>query len=220
MPGEDLTRLERAAFEFARRASRHGRVKCVFLFGSVAKGDVDRRSDIDVFVVLDTREKPESLEEFEAISNAALEVGREFDKGIQLVVTNAAFSGLDDYFVERVLTEGEVIYARDMPIKVEALELEPHHIVTYSMKDLSQSDKMRVKRRLHGRVSRRKYKDREYVSEYRGLVRELGGVSLGRGCVLVPAKALEKLEGVLKELKVKYRATPTWLSSYNIPKEV
>jgi predicted nucleotidyltransferase len=219
MSGEDLARLERAAFEFARRVSRHGRVKCVFLFGSVAKGDVDRRSDIDVLVVLDTKDKPELLEEFEAISSAALDVGREFDRSIQLVVTNAAFSGLDDYFVETVLAEGKVLYARDMPIKVEAMELEPYSIVTYSLENLSQSDKMRVKRRLHGRVSRRTYKDKEYVSKYEGLVRELGGISLGRGSVLVPAKALQKLEDVLKEFKVRYRATPAWLSSYNIPKE-
>jgi predicted nucleotidyltransferase len=219
MPGKDvMEEFERAAFEFARRISRYEGVGHVIVFGSVAKGDVDRRSDLDVLVVLDTEREPESLEEYERVSDAALDVGRDFDKRVQLVVTNRVFSGLDEFFVETALTEGKVLYGKAVTLETQKLRLEPHYIIMFSLEDLEQSDKMRVKRRLYGRVSRRVYKGKEYVSKYEGLVREEGGVALGRGCILVPAKSLGNFEQVFKELGVRYKKTTTWISSYNIPK--
>ena len=41
-----------AAFEFARRASRY-RPLMILLFGSVARGEADARSDVDLLVILD-----------------------------------------------------------------------------------------------------------------------------------------------------------------------
>jgi len=220
MSGEDLIEeFERAAFEFARRVSRYERVGHVIVFGSAARGDVDRRSDLDILVVLETDDEPESLDVYEVVSDAALDVGRDYDKRIQLVVTNRRFSGLDEYFVETALVEGKVVYGKTTCLEAGKLKLEPYYILMFTLENLEQKDKMRVKRRLYGRVSRRMYKGKEYVSEYEGLVTEEGGVALGRGCALAPAKSLGKFRQVFKELGVKYRQTMAWISEYNIPKE-
>ncbi len=64
-------------------------VAYIFLFGSVAKSDADRRSDVDILVVLDTYGHDfDSMEGKTRISELALTLEKEFDRNIQVVFTN------------------------------------------------------------------------------------------------------------------------------------
>ena len=75
-------------FKFARLASVDD-VAYIFLFGSVAKGDADRRSDIDIFIVFDTYDKDfEDMEAKVKISEIAFTLEKEYDRRIQLISTN------------------------------------------------------------------------------------------------------------------------------------
>ena len=216
MPKE-AERLEKIAFEFARRVSKIEKVVEVILFGSVARGEADRRSDIDILVVLDQKGKPK-LEEHEEISEIALEVGREFDANISLILSDREFSSMDEYFVESVLSEGKVIYAREARI-AEKEWLRPWYILSYSLKELPHSDKMRIKKIFYGKEVKSKHGNRVYIHRYKGLLEEVGGASLGRGCIIFPAKFVEEFEEVLKKYKVKYRKMLVWISEYNVPAE-
>jgi predicted nucleotidyltransferase len=219
MSDEDIVILEKVAFEFARRISGLDTVNYVFLFGSVVKRDVDRRSDADIFVVLDTDKKPETAKEYFIVSDCAIDVGKEYNKSIQLIITNKNFEGLDDFFVERVFVEGKILYAKNIQLVVEKNRFEPYHIVTYSLEKLSQGAKMKFKRGIFGRVSKRIYKGKEYVSKAQGFIYYVGGRALGKGCVLIPAKAMPALEKLFAKFDVeKYNTIPLWISSYNIPK--
>jgi predicted nucleotidyltransferase len=66
-----------------------GGVAYIFLFGSVAKGDADLRSDVDILVVIDTfSQEFDSTEAKTRISELALTLEKEFDRNIQVVFTN------------------------------------------------------------------------------------------------------------------------------------
>ena len=53
MPDQLQEEFRDLVFKFAREPSKK-EVSYIFLFGSVAKGDADRRSDVDLLVVFDT----------------------------------------------------------------------------------------------------------------------------------------------------------------------
>lgn len=214
MPKE-VERLEKIAFEFARRVSKIEKVVEVILFGSVAKGEADRRSDIDILVVLDQKGKPK-LEEHEEISKISLEVGEEFDTNISLILSDREFSSMDEYFVESVLSEGKIIYAREARIAKKEW-LKPWYILSYSLKELPHSDKMRIKKIFYGKEIKSRHGDKVYIHKYKGLLKEIGGASLGRGCIIIPAKFIGEFEDILKKYKAKYKKMLVWISDYNTP---
>ncbi|MHA1431505.1 MAG: nucleotidyltransferase domain-containing protein [Candidatus Freyarchaeota archaeon] len=64
---ETSERLMTAAFDLARRLSDVEGVELVVLFGSVARGEADRRSDVDIAIILDTHAGDEAKESGERV---------------------------------------------------------------------------------------------------------------------------------------------------------
>ena len=82
--------FEDIVFEFAKKASRYEDVACIFLFGSVAKGDTDRRSDIDILVVFDADK--EDIDAKNEVSDLALSLEKKYDRNVQVIFTNKDWS--------------------------------------------------------------------------------------------------------------------------------
>lgn len=136
------------AYRFAAEASRLP-VQYVILFGSVAKGTHKKSSDIDVMVVLDrARSIPKRMQdELSAIARAA-----EGDSGISivLVVANKKFTGMDSYFVQKVFSEGIVLYASIPSVVLNDVPVRPMTFIHFNLERLDQADKMRFKNALYG----------------------------------------------------------------------
>jgi predicted nucleotidyltransferase len=189
-------------FKFARHASVN-EVAYIFLFGSVAKGDTDRRSDIDILVILDTYDKDfEDMEAKTRISELALTLEKEYDRGIQVVFTNKKYEGLDEHFIEEVLKEGIILYAKSPSIEIRGLTLEPYAMIMFSLENLNSRDKMKIKRILYGQKTRKVIKDKTYESIKIGIVQSLKGMRIGPGAVLLPQKKASILENEMKKLKL------------------
>jgi predicted nucleotidyltransferase len=207
---EILEGLRNAAFEFALRVSKIPLVEQVILFGSVARAEADRRSDVDIVVILDTLEPISELEEARKVSETALDVERDLSKPIQLIVTNKNFEKLDEYFVKQILSEGIVLYSKSICIVHNNLKLAPFVVVSYTLEGLSQTEKMRVKRAIYGQTTRKITKNKIYTSTHVGMLKKAQGEKLGLGSIIVPKNKLHDIEETLKLLGVKYRVIDVW----------
>lgn len=192
-------------FKFARHASVKG-VACIFLFGSVAKGDADRRSDVDLLIVLDTYSSNyEEMDVKAKISQLALTLEKEYDRRIQVIFTNKNYDGLDGYFIENVLKEGTLLYSNSPYVRIKGLDAEPYSMILYSLGNLNPREKMKVKRLIHGNRTRKTLKGKVYENEKIGLVQQLQGIRIGAGAIGIPQKSVKIVEDELTKLSVTYK---------------
>jgi len=206
-----LKEFEEPVFEFAKRISRLSHIYSVLLFGSVASGEADKRSDIDFLVVFDTRGNVSKVKERSQVSEIALNIEQKYDKGIQLVFSNRDFKGLDRQFVEEVLRGGITLFGRTPIVQAASLRLQPYNLVHYSLSNLNRSDKMKVKRSLYGHKTKKSYKDKVYESRSRGLLDKLEGRRTGIASVLVPIRYAKVLADTLESFGVNYEVIDVWL---------
>ena len=198
-------------FEFVKQVSNISKIYAIFLFGSVAKGEADGRSDVDFLIVLDTKQDPNRLNERNEVSKIALDLEKKFNKNIQLVFSNIKFEGLDGHFVEETLREGIILYGRAPIITEEKLGFLPYIIIYYRLTNLNKSDKMKVKRALYGYKTKRRYKGKLYTSEMNGLVRKLDGKRTGIASILLPYRNSKTVLDTLENFGVKINKTIVWL---------
>ena len=75
-------------------------------------------------------------------------------------------------------------------------------IVSYSMKDLPQTEKMKVVYRLFGK----KVKGQSVC----GVVEENSGIRLGDGCFMIPLESLEKIAQIMNEFSIQFKVLKTY----------
>jgi predicted nucleotidyltransferase len=198
-------------FEFTKRVSDIPEVHSLILFGSVAKGEADVRSDVDFLVISEACE-PASKELRRRVGEIALDLEREFGRGVSLVFANKNFDGLDRQFIEEVFREGLILYGRAPQVDAERLKLEPYSLVYFSLRKIGKQDKMRLKRALYGHRTVKLYEGKIYRSEVSGLIEKLGGRRTGIASVLVPARSLKELTEVLERFGAEYEKLDVWVS--------
>lgn len=184
-------------FEFAKRVSDLDNVLYVFLFGSVAKEEADRRSDIDLCVIINNTDRKK-------ISSIALDLEKKYDKNIQLVISRN-FTKLDNYFITQLFKEGILFYGKKPIIKLKDILVEEATLFSFSLENLDQSEKMKVKRILYGYSTSKKKGKKIYKSSSKGLIKELNGSVIGRGAILVPIKNAKHIEKVFNEKRIKFK---------------
>lgn len=198
-------------FDFVKQVSSVPKIYSIFLFGSIARGEADSRSDIDFLVVLDTQQDPNLLSERSKVSKIALDLEKKFDKNIQLVFSNINFDKLDGQFIEDVLREGIILFGRAPIIIDKKLGFSSYVLIHYGLTDLSRSDKMKVKRALYGYKTKRRYKGKVYTSQMEGLVKELNGKRTGIASILIPYRKSQPVLETLEKFGAKINKEMVWL---------
>ncbi len=193
--------------EIKKISKNYSEIETVIVFGSVARDQAGKESDLDICLILKDENKKNS------ISNKILDLEKKFDKNINLVYTDTSFKDLDRQFIETILREGITIYGKIPDASIQQLELEPYEIIKFDLSNLDQSKKMKIKRLLYGTKTKKKYKGKIYTSEQKGLVEELGGLRIGIASILVPEKMSWELENILRENGVSLRKITIWLSN-------
>ena len=183
-------------FKFAEETSDFSNVKHIILFGSTARGEATSRSDVDICVITSDNKTKQ-------ISEKTLDLEKKYNKNIQLVISKN-FEKLDSYFIKQLLTEGILIYSKTPLIKIKNLKYEAYNIIAYSLKNLNQSKKMKIKRLFYGYKTKKKSNNKIYESSSKGLIKELNGTILGKGCFLISVKSLKQIEKFLKKYKINY----------------
>ena len=205
-------------FKFVREACVED-VANIFVFGSVAKGTADNRSDIDLLVIFDTEsEDIDRLEAKNRISELALSLEREYETALQIIFSNKRLSGLERYFIEKVFNEGILLYSKSPRILIQGLEMESYSLFLYQVNNLDIKERLKVKRVLFGYKTSKKVKGRVYRTEKEGLVAEVGGCRLNSGTIVIPKKNTKRIEEAFKEFKVKYKIVDIWLPDDSVIK--
>lgn len=205
---KELTR--KVVFEFVENVAQFD-IFYVVLFGSVAKEKEKKDSDIDLFVVMNTKGDVDDLEDTEKIKKAAFQLERKYDRDIQLLITNRNYDRVEDYTVQKIFGEGIILYARSAEITMNGIRVEPFSFVSYDLSGLTHSKKMRFRNELYGYSTTRKYKKKTYKNIKQGLLEKLSGIKIGLGTVMVPKHALAALEKMLEAYKVAYKEREAWV---------
>ena len=172
-------------------------VKSVILYGSFARGDFGPKSDLDLLIITDKA----------GARNAVLRVlaGLDLERQVQPTVrTESELRKTDSGLLKNVLEEGKVVFLRepmDIPVKA-LLGLKPFLILVFELTRLDQKTKARFNREMYER-SRGRYK-------YGGLLGEIGGRKLSRGCVLIPLSARTRLLRFFKKYSVGSEEIEVW----------
>lgn len=150
----------------------------IMLFGSSVKGKLSY-GDYDACIVFRRHE----------IRNLETTLSKFRAEGVHL-----AYTSLDNLLSEplwlTLIAEG-VSVLKDKPI-AEILGLSGAMVFTYSLRSLATpSEKMKFCNAVRGRG---------------GLLKKMGAVALGRGCVMVPMERSEEFRSVLEQWKLDYSA--------------
>jgi predicted nucleotidyltransferase len=197
------------AYRLAAEASRLP-VLYVILFGSVAKGTHKRSSDVDILVVFDReRSVPKRLQK--ELSDMARKAEGDTGISIGMVLANRKFTGLDPYFVQKVFSEGIVLYASSPSVVLNDVPVRPMTFIHFNLERLDQADKMRFRNALYGYETSKRVGRKRYVSKHTGVLEECGGRRIGRGVVMAPTGSVGPIEKTLDEFKATYSRIDSWL---------
>ena len=178
-------------------------VVAVILFGSRARGDYDEYSDYDLLVIFEEEEVMwrNRRKLFENVGRLRL-FTQVLTRSIEEFTEKT-----EPTFRQNVLEHGILLYLR-YPFQAPAYceNLKPMAIVSYSMKGLPQTEKMKVVYRLFGK----KVKGQSVC----GVVEEKGGVRLGDGCFMIPTEGLEAITQMMSECGVQFKVLRIY-SSYS-----
>ncbi len=194
--------------EFAEEARAIEGLEALILYGSVARGEATRESDIDLLAIVRGGE-------FSAAGERLRELEQRLEEkhgvSIELVVMSEDdFRRAEKNFVENILREGVLLFGKPVVLRSEELELQPYVIFVYYLKHLDSRAKQRLYIALYGHRTRKRVGEKEYVSEVSGWIES--GAKLERKVVMFPEDVAARVRKVLKAhgarfLEIKVYAT-------------
>lgn len=184
-------------------------IKRIILFGSVARGTFDKKSDVDLFIELLNPAKKDMF------NNTLKSVLRSFEekaehtwqlKGVKLPIT-CVIGSLDEprwkELKEELISTGLCIYDK---FEMLPKKLKHYFMISYSLKKLLKKDQMKLIRRLFGYNT---FKKKEY--KHAGLLKETGGMKLGTNTILVRSDIIKDFRKLFAKFKVKINIREAWL---------
>ncbi len=188
------------AVKFTQRIQQHKDILQVILFGSVARGEDKASSDIDLAVVHNSKDKFSLMREINQSKIEKIQVTfihiKELPREAELV---GALSG-----------DGILLYGKPVILTEKSLDLNAKILVAYSLAALPQTEKVKVNRALYGSISKSTHNNKEYISEVKGLTKELGIEKISNGVLLVDRRKAPKVINMLKRFGAKVREIPLW----------
>lgn len=168
------------------------------LFGSYARGDYGRKSDVDLLLLLTD---PEARRRFVQLAGE-LESTYRLPMHLALLIADpAAPEELGNDLLHAIWTDGVVLYGDAATLaNLQPEGLAPWKIIHFTGKRLTAAERVELSRRLHGRGDRA------------GLVTRPGLV-LGPGVLLLSPKQAQPVREALDELGASYDVVQVWRAS-------
>lgn len=169
-------------------------VRLIVLYGSWAKGEASRKSDIDLFILAGRKDRGR----IEGIISKG-------DFRVQPVIRSLSeLRTMDSGLLSNILRDGKILYVKNFELDVsKILSQKPEVIYNFKLRNLSQQMKRRFNSALYGT------KIRNYT--YTGLLGKAEGIQLGRGCILVPEKGRREVESLFDSFKISYEKISAWV---------
>lgn len=178
----------------------------IILFGSVARGDFDTESDIDIFI--DTDKKIEGnakkiLKTFEiSQTNEKWRL-----KGLKNPLSLQVGKIEEWKLYRNVISSGIILYGK--------FEERPKGTKYYSMlaldfRKMDRNKKIKIWRKLYG--YKQKIGENFFVSK--GLLEELSGKKIKRSVIAIPTENKDKILDFIKRNEIKYKIFEIWTDSF------
>ena len=180
-------------------------IKNIILFGSVARGDFDSESDIDIFV--DT-EKGKAIGKEVAKLLSAFEKSETYEKwklrGLKKTLS-VKTGQLDRWELYRsIISSGILLFGKYERMAKDAKD---HFLFVLDFSKMERSRKIKLWRELYG--YRQKAGEKVFVSK--GILEEISGKKIERGVIAVPAEQKEKMLEFIKKNGIKHKIIEIWV---------
>ncbi|MEW6328772.1 MAG: nucleotidyltransferase domain-containing protein [Candidatus Micrarchaeota archaeon] len=199
MKPEDKKLIEK----FVEKAKELPELRAIILFGSLARGEEDPRSDIDLLMLFEC-ERPDIKysEKVNAIVSS-LKPHREI---------SATLVNIDQYdkgFIQNVLREGKPLFG-SIVVSVDNLALAPLSIISYDLSRSEPSVKQKIVRAVHGYVSKKKVNEKEIEYKYAGFKDQEGVRLISSGALILPEEKADGFVDLLSRLGVSFKLWRVW----------
>ena len=177
------------------------KINQIILFGSIARGDYDEESDIDIF--LDTKHniKNESEKLLSLFQNSETQKKWEL-KGIKNEIS-LKVGNLKKWDLNRdIISDGIILYGK---LKQTPERIEYYLLISPSFRKFNKSKKVKIWRKLYG--YKQKVGNKSYKSE--GIVEKLNGKRIENGIVIKMKDKKEIIDFLNKE-KINYTLSEIW----------
>ncbi len=191
---------------FALPELKNVSIKDIILFGSVARGDFDEKSDIDLFFDLEREEDGKKAERIVATTLKRFYKSRIFEtwglKGIKNEIS-AKFGVLEKWKLKRsILSDGILLYG-----KYRQLPKGARHYTLFVFEPIKNvTVRNRIIRKVIGR------KEKSYSKE--GMLKEMHAVPLSQRVIVVPSEHSNKLLAIFSKEKVDYKMFELWSDQF------
>ncbi len=198
-------------YDFTRflTANLKGELPEIILFGSIARGDFHKDSDIDLFI--NVKNKPKQREIEQTIKKARMEFEtaasntwhlKEVDFPIKVIVGNLnseQWSALK----REIISTGQVIYGKykELPGK-----LNQYYLLSFDLKNLLPRNKVKFIRKLYGYESKKEHK----VYYHTGILPE-NGVRINQNTLLISKDQHNLFLNLFKQFKIKHQIREVWM---------
>ncbi|MBS3123719.1 nucleotidyltransferase domain-containing protein [Candidatus Woesearchaeota archaeon] len=188
------------------------KVKQIILFGSVARGEAGKKSDIDIFIEVNDEIDEEKLEPKIKIIKDEYYESVKVKKywtllGIEQEIS-CTLGKLSEWetLKRSIQANGIVLYGKyQESINKNNGDLEPQTILIITPRKNRQQN-IAVWRELYGY----KQKVKKTVYQKKGLITELGGKKLARGVIILPIQQAQKVQSFLKKKRFSCQIIPCW----------
>ncbi len=206
--------LKGAIIDFINEADKIPNLKYVVLFGSIPKGEISKKSDIDLLMLFDTEHNPEVGKEMDICLGVSTKIAQKYDLAHSFSFVMKNLNDPDDMdtdFLWNISKEGTIIWGRpDIElIREPGKNLQPKSLITYSIKGLTSKNKSAIHRGLFGYRFSQKVKDKSYYSQKKGLI-DRKEYKLGDGVLFMPSDMEEEILELLSKEGAKYKSIKIW----------
>jgi predicted nucleotidyltransferase len=178
-------------------------IQAAVLYGSMARGDYDKRSDIDIMLIVDTEDR-------EGLNTIISEVITELQphREIRTVVTD--LHDYDEDYYQNVFREGRVLYGKVI-LTPENLALKPYLILSYDLSGKPNTLQVKVSKRVHGYISKKVIDGEEKIYRYDGIEKKYNGKIISKSAVMLPFDYGSEFAEELKVLQVPFKIFKVWM---------
>lgn len=196
-----VLRLENALRQIEEQLRTRDEIAGVVIFGSYARGEFGKTSDVDLLILFEGYERPETT----AAGSAALRLVGEIEAAERLPMHIAPLlasvdrpQDLGPDLLHSIWAEGVILYAKAGALaRLQPKGLAPYTLVRFSLKGAHPKEKVRLSRRLHGMKGK-------------GGILGPQAMTLGRGVLLIPAAQETAVREALDEAGATYDMIPVW----------
>ncbi|MFQ6052005.1 MAG: nucleotidyltransferase domain-containing protein [Candidatus Hydrothermarchaeota archaeon] len=189
----------RQAIEFSNKIKDFEGVLSIVLFGSIARGEATRDSDIDLAIIY-SEKKDDVVRKINAMAPEKFQL------------THLSIEELkDEPTISGALSgEGILLFGKPVIVSVEDIELKPKMIIAYDTSELDQNTRNKLYRALYGGTSTYMKENEKKVKRYVGIADRIRAEKIGKGVLITDRRNAPEITKTLERFNARWKEIPIW----------